>query len=282
MRMDFSTKRVVYINLASHTSEVKSIPGLNKYIGGVSLGLRLLANDIEKDPVVFSIGPLNGFFPYVSKTSIVMHHQGVIEDIYLGGSLSLRIKFMGIDAIVINGASKTPVILEITDGDVAFKSMDVPIDTLGLPGKRSVITFAGEKISHDSFFTTPETFLETKLTEKNITGIVVTGSKTFSIKTAFKYEQLFNALLKQEDDMEVQKSDNPSCSGCPMGCKKSQVGEIGGNVLIHSLVACTFAQKIYSDVGIVFSCLNTLGYDYTHEDIENLPKLVEEIIKELS
>ena len=79
--------------------------------------------------------------------------------------------------------------------------------------------------------------------------------------------------------MLIKENTFPSCSLCPMGCKKSNEGEIGGNVLLHSLVACEFAQNIYSDIGIVFSCLNVLGYDYTHEDIENLPKLIEKIFK---
>ncbi len=67
-----------------------------------------------------------------------------------------------------------------------------------------------------------------------------------------------------------------------MGCGKSRVGEIGGNVLIDSLVACQFADKIYTDIGIVFSCLNVLGYNHTHEDMENLPKLIEDTIRKLS
>ena len=65
------------------------------------------------------------------------------------------------------------------------------------------------------------------------------------------------------------------------GMQKSKVGEIGGNVLLNSLVACQFADKIYTDIGVVFSCLNTLGYEYTHEDIENLPELIEETIRNI-
>lgn len=280
--MDFSAKRVLFINLEKHTSEVKSFPDLKKYIGGVGLGLKLLSNDIENDPLIFSIGPLNGLFPFVSKTSLVINNGGVVEDIYLGGSLSMRIKYMGIDAIVINGVSAAPTILDITDGEVSFKPMETPIDTLGLPGKRSVLNFSEKKLLLDDYFTTPDEFLENKLSEKKVFGIVITGTKTFPIKNPLKYEQLYKSLLERITDMQVLKGHNPSCSGCPMGCNKSKVGEIGGNVLIHSLVACTYAQNIYKDIGIVFSCLNTLGYDYTHEDLENLPILIENVLKELS
>ena len=42
-----------------------------------------------------------------------------------------------------------------------------------------------------------------------------------------------------------------------------------------------FAQAIYSDVNTVFSCLNVLGYDYTHEDIENAPLYISQVLKEI-
>ncbi|HSX39771.1 MAG TPA: aldehyde ferredoxin oxidoreductase N-terminal domain-containing protein [Candidatus Saccharimonadales bacterium] len=280
--MDYSAKHVLFIDLQKKTSEVKSFPDLKKYIGGVGLGLKLLANEFDNNPLVFAVGPLNGCFPYASKTSLVLNHDGVVEDIYLGGSLSFRIKFMGIDAIVLNNSSNDPLLLDICDGDVSFRPMQTQLDTIGLPGRRSVINFDGKKAELDDFFVAPENILEKKLYEKGVHGIVFTGSKSFPIKRTQKYDQLFQILLEKQKDMLVLKDDFPSCSGCPMGCSRSHTGEIGGNVLVHSLVACTFAEKIYSDIGIVFSCLNTLGYDYTHEDIENLPELVENVIKEFS
>ena len=79
--------------------------------------------------------------------------------------------------------------------------------------------------------------------------------------------------------MTVTKSTKPSCSGCPMGCEKSRYGEIGGNIFVHSLVGCQFAERIYSDINTTFTCLNSIGYSYVHEDLENLPGLVEETLR---
>ena len=76
----------------------------------------------EKNPIIFSIGPFNGLFPFASKTAVILQNEGNIEDVYLGGSLSSRIKFFGVDAILIYGKSQEKIILDIKDDIVAFKS----------------------------------------------------------------------------------------------------------------------------------------------------------------
>lgn len=278
---DLSAKKILYIDLNKSTAMVELNTDLKKYIGGVGLGLKILATSQDSDPIIFSVGPLNGFFPFCSKTSVVTNDRGVIEDIYIGGSLSSRIKFAGLDSIVIYGTSKKPVILDIHNDEVVFKPADIEPGSLGLPGKRSVITFDqnNEAAVLDNYFLAPERILERKLMEKNICGIAMTGSKTFEITDQEKYEDLYKRILKQINLVTVDEGYYPSCIGCPMGCKKSKVGEIGGNVIPHSLVACAYAEKIFSDIGIVFSCLNFLGYDYTHEDIENFPHLISEVMK---
>jgi aldehyde:ferredoxin oxidoreductase len=118
--------------------------------------------------------------------------------------------------------------------------------------------------------------------QKNIRGIVVTGTKTYELVDKERYEDLYMKILGRTEDLTVAKSNKPSCAGCPIGCEKSKYGEIGGNVLVHSLVGCAYAEKIYANIGVVFSCLNVLGYDYTHEDIEALPSLIKETLIELS
>lgn len=275
-------KKVLFIDLNTHKFETKSLTELNPYIGGVGVGLKLLLDHIESDPLIFSIGPLNGAFPFASKTSVVFHNGGAPEDIYIGGSLSFRIKFCGLDSIVIHGKSKEPVILDIHDETVHFRPIQTNIESLGLPGKRSVIKPIVDKLILDQYFTAPEKFLETKVTKKNVRGIVITGTKAYDLYDKERYTEQFTKIISRTHDLSVSKSTNPSCSGCPMGCDKSKVGELGGNVLVHSLVACEYAASIYSNIGVVFSCLNVLGYDYTHEDIEALPSLIEKVLNELT
>ncbi len=282
IRLRRGATKVLFIDLKRRTCSIELHPDLIKYIGGVGLGLKLFSLYSELDPLIFSVGPLNGYFPFISKTSIVLNKDGLIEDIYLGGSLSFRIKFAGLDAIVISGVSKGPVYLDICDENVRFISPDkADIGTFGLPGKRSVLEFTRDKLLLDNFFTTPEAFLDSTFKGKNIKGIVFTGSRTFEIEEKGKYESLYKNILSRAKDLTVEKSNFPSCSGCPMGCQHSKMGETGGNILIHSLVSCCYAEKIYSDIGVVFSCVDVLGYDYTHEDLENLPHLVQNVLSEL-
>lgn len=280
--MDSLAKKILYINLERQTYEIKSYPDLYKYIGGVGIGLRLYLTYRELDPIVFSIGPFNGFFPYASKTAVVLSNNGVVEDMYLGGALSSRIRFAGLDAIIITGTSKSPVLLDILDEKVLFRSGDSLLESLGLPGKKCVLNFSKEGLLVDNYFGSIEPFLERKFYEKKILSLVLTGSKSFNLKNRTKYTKMFRELLMRNTEITVNNGLNPSCVGCPMGCDLSKSGEIGGNVLLHSLCACKYADLIYADISLIFSCLNILGYDYSHEDIESLPGLIKETLQILN
>jgi hypothetical protein len=280
--MENSIKKALIIDLSKQTSEVKSFSDLTNYVGGIGIGLKLFETYKDTDPVVFSVGPLNGFFPFASKTSVIVSDNGVIEDLYVGGNLSLRIKFSGIDSIVVCNKSAENIILDITNTTVSFKQPSVDINSMGLPGRRSLINLSGKEFLVQDYFSTPENFLENSLIQKNLSGMCITGTESYKPQNFSSYKKLYCDILNKKSELRVEEGIYPSCSNCPMGCGKSKVGEIGGNVLIHSLVGCHFADKIYSDIGVVFSCLNVLGYDYTHEDLENLPKLIEDTVKRIS
>lgn len=277
--MHNNQKRILIIDLENKNFEKKSFSDLNQYIGGVGIGLKLFQMYEDKNPIIFSIGPLNGFFPYASKTAIVSQNEGNLEDNYIGGTLSSRLRFAGLDALMILGTSEEKIQLDIHDNKVLFKNKETNVDEMGLPGKRSVLQITKSGILLDDYFTTKEDGVGNNLNKKNVSSIVITASENVKVKDFDKYKAIYQKILQKQNDLSVKAYRNPSCAGCPMGCRKSKEGEIGGNVLIHSLVACEFAESIYSDIGIVFSCLNVLGYDYTHEDIENLPKLIEGILK---
>lgn len=280
--METRPRKVLSIDLAKKEYEVKSFEDLNNFIGGVGLGFKLMELYYDKNPLIFAVGPLNGFFPFASKTAVIINNDGVIEDIYLGGNISLRIRYAGLDAIVIHGVSAEPVVLDISNATVSFKGANEDPEKLGLPGKRSVLKREGSKVLLGGYFTAPEHYLEKEFEDKNIQGIVITGTELIRVSDFDKYEELYAKILSRKDDLSVLEGTYPSCSNCPMGCGKSKTGEMGGNVLLHSLVACQYADKIYTDVGVVFSCLNVLGYNYTHEDIESLPRLIEQTLRRIS
>jgi aldehyde:ferredoxin oxidoreductase len=280
--MNLNAKKVLVIDLNDQTSEVKSYVELHNFIGGIGLGVKLYEIFYNTEPVILSVGPLNGFFPYASKTSALLNNEGVLEDTYIGGNLSLRIRYSGLDSIVVTGTSDYPVVIDINNTRVNFHPADTDIGTLGLPGKRSTIKNAGKNLLLNDYFTTPENFLGKSLQAKNVIGMVVTGTEIYSPKEFDRYQELYYKILNRKADLSVDEGKHPSCGNCPMGCGKSQQGEIGGNVLIHSMVACQYADSIYNDIGTLFSCLNTLGYGYKHEDIEYLPVLIEETLKRIS
>lgn len=277
-------KKVLFINLSNQHSEVRLLPELTPYLGGVVMGMKLYSLYRDFDPLVISIGPLNGFFPFVSKTSFVVENDGMIEDLYLGGSLSFRLAFSGIDALVLAGSCDSDAVLDIVDEEVKFlspQSLDSSFSSLGLPGRRSVLQMDEGTLMLDGYFSLNAGFVEKKLISKRVTGLCLTGTKSVELPDVGKYTLLFNQILDQAGVLGVDFGNKPSCSGCPLGCSESRIGEMGGNILVHSLVACGYAENIYSNLGTVFSCLDVLGYNYTHEELEALPDIFSKTLKEL-
>lgn len=280
------SKKILFIDLAQRKISLQVIPELNPFIGGVAMGVKIYSLFKNLDPIVICVGPLNGYFPFVSKTCFVIQHDGVIEDLYLGGSLSFRIAYSGVDAIVLAGMCDNPTFLDIVDEEARFfyvKDLgpNLDISHLGLPGRRSVLLSKDGRFLLDGYFGFSLDLVDKKFLLKNIVGICFTGNKNYDIKDVNKYSDLFSQILAKAKDLSVEFGNNPSCSGCPLGCGESKFGEVGGNILPHSLVSCGYAENIYSNVGVVFSCLDVLGYNYTHEHIELLPELFTKTIREI-
>lgn len=275
---------MLFINLSQKTAKVQLLPELTRFIGGVALGVKLYSIYKDLDPIVISIGPLNGFFPFASKTSFVVENDGMIEDLYLGGSLGFRLAYSGFDAIVLAGSCDGATGLDITDEEVKFLDLgkaNLDFASLGLPGKRSILQMTGGYLFLDGYFQLKIGFVEKKFIAKRLAGLCLTGTKIVQLANHEKYSTLFNQILAQVSSIGLDFGGRPSCSGCPLGCSESRFGEMGGNILVHSLVACGYAENIYSNLGVVFACLDTLGYKYTHEQLEALPDLFTKTIKEI-
>lgn len=278
-------KKILFINLSQQTAVVQLLPELTDYVGGITMAVKLYSLYKDLDPVIICIGPLNGYFPFASKTCFFVENDGVFEDLYLGGSLGFRMAFSGLDAVILAGNSANNIVLDITDEIVKFLSVEktaVDFDSLGLPGKRSVLQMDKGNLLLDGYFGLPAGFIEKKFVSKKVLGLCLTGTKNYKIHEVNKYTALFNQIVSQTSSMGVDFSSRPSCSGCPLGCTESRIGEMGGNILVHTLVACGYAENVYSNLGTVFACLDYLGYKYTHEELEALPDLFSKTIKEIS
>ncbi len=137
--------RVLYIDLSRKTFWVKSRPDLfNKFLGGTGVAVQLLKEELRPDAdplspdnvVVLTIGLLTGLYPTASKVVAMFKSPltGNLGESHAGGRAAIAIRMAGYGAIVIKGASETPIYLSIHDGKVEFK------DASALWGVRSSLT----------------------------------------------------------------------------------------------------------------------------------------------
>jgi len=96
------------------------------------------------------------------------------------------------------------------------------------------------------------------------------------------YSEIYDQLLKRVRAIWYKKGPSIwSCAGCPLACnKKFKVVPVID--LASLLGVCRSAAGIYDDLAIAFAALTALGYDYSHEELENGVKLVQELVNTLS
>jgi aldehyde:ferredoxin oxidoreductase len=127
--------QLLRIDLSHQKSTVEPIPEsvLRSYLGGKGLGSYLLLkeNPPHIDPfspenrLIFTLGPLADTPFYGSSRYAVFTKSpqtGIYSESYSGGKITLSLSRTGYDAIIIEGKSKRPIFLEISDQEVVFHS----------------------------------------------------------------------------------------------------------------------------------------------------------------
>ena len=127
--------QLLRINLSHQKSTVEPIPEsiLRSYLGGKGLGSYLLLkeNPPHIDPfspenrLIITLGPLADTPFYGSSRYAVFTKSpqtGIYSESYSGGKITLSLSRTGYDAIIIEGKSKQPIFLEISDQEVVFHS----------------------------------------------------------------------------------------------------------------------------------------------------------------
>ncbi len=127
--------QLLRINLSNKKSTVEAIPEsvLRAYLGGKGLGSYLLLkeNPPHADPfsaenrLIITLGPLADTLFYGSSRYAVFTKSpqtGIYSESYSGGKITLSLSRAGYDAIVVEGKSSRPVLLEISDQGVVFHS----------------------------------------------------------------------------------------------------------------------------------------------------------------
>lgn len=99
-----------------------------KFLGGKGLGLKIISEDIKPDinplgpenTIVFATGPATGTnFPTGGRYHVITMKSpltGLVGSANSGGKWGPYLKFAGYDAVIVKGASDTPVYLKIING----------------------------------------------------------------------------------------------------------------------------------------------------------------------
>ena len=125
-------KRVLYIDLSKKSFHVVERPDLfDLLIGGTGVATRLLDEECPRgtdplsadNPIILAVGPLTGMFPLASKTVAMFKspHTGNLGESHAGGRSAVAIRLAGYGAVVIKGASESPVYLSIYEDQVRFR-----------------------------------------------------------------------------------------------------------------------------------------------------------------
>ena len=230
-------RRVLYIDLRTRRSRVEERPDLfEQWLGGAGVAAALLAEECPQgadplgpeNPIVLAVGPLTGLFPLASKTVAMFKspHTGDLGESHSGGRSAVAIRLAGYGAIVIRGASESPVYLSIHGGHVGFH------DASSLWGVRSSYTVArilrqrepgaglrsimrigraGEKLVSYACVTT-ETYrhfgrlgLGAVFGAKKLKAVVVSGKQALPVADGKAYRGTYDAIYEAAVSSPVMK-----------------------------------------------------------------------------
>ncbi len=227
-KLPVNLARVLYVDLTRKRFWVEDRRDLvEEYLGGVGLAIALAREEgMDKaDPlgpdnsIVFAVGPFNGAYPMGSKTVAVFRSPLTdnLGESYAGGRSSLAIKFAGYAAIVVRGASESPVYVAIHEDDVKFRDASAlwgmsSSETVGRvirerepnPGFRTIIRIglAGEKLVRFACVIT-ETYrhfgrlgLGAVFGAKRLKALVISGRRSLEVPDRRGYREVYDELYE--------------------------------------------------------------------------------------
>ncbi|OGD54948.1 aldehyde:ferredoxin oxidoreductase [Candidatus Bathyarchaeota archaeon RBG_13_38_9] len=208
----------------------------NEMIGGSGVAINLLEQECPKgidplapeNPIILAVGPLTGLYPIASKTVAMFKSPltGNLGESHCGGRSAVAIRFAGYGAIIIKGASETPVYLSIHGDKVRFRDASVIWNmansyTVGRilrekesgSGIRSIMRIgrAGEnQVSYASVVT--ETYrhfgrlgLGAVFGSKQLKALVISGKKNIPVSDMKGYRETYKEIFKLLSTAEMRK-----------------------------------------------------------------------------
>ena len=225
--------RVLTINLTSGQSTIVEVAGRNEVAGGSGLAALLFNKygkldkpwDDPDQPLIFTIGPLTGYFPLMSKTVCAFkspYHNQFAES-HAGGRSALALRFADLDALVITGKAAKPVCISLGSRHIQIKEVHylwgMDVFTTGKylrhmfagSGHRSILRIgpAGERgspmagINADTYRHFGRLGGGAVMGIKNIKGIAIQGDAAFLLPDNKDYPKLFEEVYKQLTDTDM-------------------------------------------------------------------------------
>jgi len=132
MLPDDTLSKVLTIDLSKREARVEDRADLfEASLGGAGVAIRLLDEACPKgadplgpdNPILLAVGPLTGLFPLASKTVAMFKspHTGNLGESHAGGRSAVAIRLAGYGAIVLKGASESPVYVAVDGAKVHFR-----------------------------------------------------------------------------------------------------------------------------------------------------------------
>jgi len=214
------------VDVGSGRGRVVNLEGRDREAGGSGLAALLFNkygyadrpwNDPDQ-PLIFTIGPLTGYFPLMSKTVCAFkspYHKQYTES-HAGGRSALSLRFADLDALVIKGKAKRPSCLSIGSRHLELKDVHYMwgLDVretgklfrkmFGGSGHRSILRIgrAGETgsaiacINVDTYRHFGRLGSGAVMGAKNLKGIVIQGDGSFDLPEGKEYPKLFQKVHK--------------------------------------------------------------------------------------
>jgi len=228
-------QNILEVNLSSGHSRSVEVPEQWQvdFLGGASLGARLLYHELRKDldplgdnsPLLFLVGPLSGTAgPAVGRFVVCGKSPAthLWAESNCGGFWGTELRKAGFDGILVRGKADSPVYLVIDDGDVkicdakkiwgvdTYTAQKMVLNELGEGGYRvAVIGPAGERAIPYSLILTDDgrvagrTGLGAVMGSKNLKAIAVRGSKPIPLRYPKEYN-VFRAEANRNLRIENQ------------------------------------------------------------------------------
>jgi aldehyde:ferredoxin oxidoreductase len=230
-------RRVLTIDLSKRRSWVDERPDLfEEHLGGAGVAIRLLEEACPagadplgpENPIILAVGPLVGLFPMASKTVAMFKspHTGNLGESHAGGRSAVALRLAGYGAVVIRGASSTPVYLVIDGDGVHFRDASAlwglrSSQTVGRvvrereagAGLRSILRIgrAGEVgVTYASVIT--ETYrhfgrlgLGTVFGSKRLKALVICGSRSLPVSDRRAYRTVYDEIFQAATTSPVMR-----------------------------------------------------------------------------